>query len=416
MKSSCIIDAEKVQLYNQKENCSGCGACLNACNKNAISMEEDEYGFLYPEIDEAKCVNCRECEKVCAFNHLEEDNVPIKAYAAVSLNTDIMQSAAGGVFASLAKSVIKSGGIVYGASMEKIEGKLRVVHVPVNNVNDLIKLQGSKYVQSNTGLIYRHVKAQLDKGRKVLFSGTPCQVAGLKQYLGSDDGNLFTIDLICSGVPNQKMFNEYILQLEKKVGGEITSFKFHDKSKEGNDFSVITYFRHGNIKRKTILNTQSSYVEMFSRSATQRVSCYSCKYASQHRPGDITLGSYLGIEQQHPELLEENGGEISIEKGVSCVIENTLKGKSWLLKYINGLKFFATSFDQIAHSNTQLSKPAKMHSQRDLIMQMYKDSGYKAIEHWFDQQIPKPLLKKSVVGRALEFIKGLFKRLGSKGE
>ena len=214
-------------LFENKKDCCACGACLNICPKEAISLKQDEYGFLYPEIDEYLCIRCELCKKVCAFQNVEEDNVPISTFAAISKNRNqAKNSASGGIFAAIAQYVINNNGIVYGAAFDD---SWNVKHIGIEHIEDLIKLQGSKYTQSNTDTTFIEVKKMLALGKQVLYSGTPCQIAGLKKYLGKDYTNLITIDIICHGVPSNKMFKDYLSYLEAKNNAKIQNFKFRDK-------------------------------------------------------------------------------------------------------------------------------------------------------------------------------------------
>ena len=223
---------EKIELFQKKSDCCGCGACMNVCPKGAITMQEDENGYVYPVIDDEKCVKCGLCKKACHFKDGAEYYKARKAYAAAIKNDDeIMVAASGGIFTVLAKQVLSENGVVFGVSMENVGGKLTPMHIDIQNENELYKLQGSKYVQSDIGMSYKKVKEYLMDGRNVLFSGTPCQISGLNAYLGKDYPNLLTVDVICHGVPSARLFQDYIKNQEKKLGGSIYSYKFRDKSK-----------------------------------------------------------------------------------------------------------------------------------------------------------------------------------------
>ena len=199
-----------IKLVEEKSKCSGCSACLNVCPVHAINMTEDEDGFLYPSISSALCVECGQCLKVCPFrNELCPESLQ-ETYAAVAENVDLSESSSGAVFPSIAINFLKTGGIVYGCSMQYENDQITVRHTRVSNEKELIRLKGSKYVQSDMGLTYPSVKEDLNNGLKVLFSGTPCQVAGLYSYLREDHPNLYTIDIVCHGVPSQKFFHSYI--------------------------------------------------------------------------------------------------------------------------------------------------------------------------------------------------------------
>ena len=374
-------------LYTSKEDCCGCGACLNICPKHAIMMLEDECGFFYPAIDESKCIRCGQCKKVCAFQNENVRNNPIECYAAVSRNPEQAEkSASAGIFAAIATKVIEAGGIVYGAAFDE---NWNVHHVSAENLDQLCALQGSKYAHSDIGWVYTEVKEQLHSGRQVLFSGTPCQIAGLKWYLCKDYENLLTVDIVCHGVPSSRMLRDYLKTLEYKHGGQVTAFTFRDKS--------IGWGINGSAiidgKKIKIWQSASSYLYYFTRGWIYRENCYKCPYACEHRPADITLGDYWGIEKQHPELLGR--GEWDESKGISCVIFNTDKG-ILLSKHIDcDLK--DTSFEKIRAGNAQLFKPSDM-GNRPEIIDIYKETGWDGLSNRFNS---KRLRKYS------SFLKGL---------
>ena len=203
-----------------KKDCCGCAACINICPKHAISLTTDENGFSYPIIDGSKCINCGLCKKVCSYKYKNINNNPIITYAGATLNNDIIKkSSSGGIFGTIAYNFLKNGCIVYGCSLENENSCLSPQHIRVDNISDLYKLLGSKYVQSQMGSIYLEIKNDLLNNKKVLFSGTPCQVHSLQSFLEETrvkTDNLFSVDLICHGTPSTKMFQDYIIELEKR--------------------------------------------------------------------------------------------------------------------------------------------------------------------------------------------------------
>ena len=219
------------QLYPDKSKCCGCGSCAASCPKNAISMKNDENGFRYPVIDPEKCVDCGICLRSCAFQNIKETNIPLAVDAAVRKDREkLKKSASGGMFAVIAEKIISQGGAVYGCSMERVGGKLYPMHRKAENLRELSSLLGSKYVQSDLGNVFGDIKKELLTERKVLFCGTPCQVAGLKGFLKKDYENLLTLDLICHGVPSAKMFQDYIAHTEQKRKIKIENFRFRAKT------------------------------------------------------------------------------------------------------------------------------------------------------------------------------------------
>lgn len=398
---------KEMKLFKDKKDCCACGACLNVCPRQAISMQKDEYGFLYPQIDESKCIKCGLCLKTCAFQNSELKNIPIKTYAAQSDNTDLKESASGGIFASIATNVLREGGVVYGAAMEIEHDKLTLRHIAVENDVDLIKLQGSKYIQSSTENIYRDIKKKLNDNRLVLFSGTPCQVDGLNSYLGKKYENLITMDIICHGVPNNQMFQDYISLLEEKYKDKIIDFKFRDKTK-GWSLTAKGYTAKG--YTAIIPANVSSYYYMFLKSYIYRDSCYSCKYACKNRCGDITIGDYWGIEKAHPEVLKENESGLDYKNGISCLIVNTEHGIQVLEKYKSDLRLLDSAFEKTAKENGQLNHPSNLNvEKRTLVFNLYKQN-YKAVENSLKNILILNKLKKLIPIRLKKFIKKILKK------
>lgn len=397
----------KIVLFKDKKDCCACSACMNTCPKSAINMVEDEYGFLYPQINEVLCVKCGACLKVCGFQNSELNSVPMNTYVAVSKNTDILKSASGGVFASLADAVIEDGGIVYGVSMEHIDSKLVPMHISVEKKEELLKLQGSKYVQSSIGMIYSEIKKHLQSGRQVLFSGTPCQVDGLKSFLKESYDNLLLVDIICHGVPSSKFFQAYIKFLEEKTNSKVIDYKFRDKTTGWGLTGRITLKnKNGIIKHKIFHCQESSYYMLFLNGHIYRESCYQCKYASQNRAGDITIGDYWGVEKEHPDLLNVKTGGIDKSKGVSCLIVNTLNGKTWLKKYGSGIQLWESSFEKVAKKNKQLNSPSNLdEKKRNLILNIFKDEGYFAVDKWFYKEAGIHIYKAKIKKIIKKFIK-----------
>lgn len=377
----------KINLFENKKDCCGCGACMNVCPKQAISMQEDEYGFLYPVIDDSLCVKCGCCKRACGYQNIIESASPIATYASSNNNDDqILKSASGGMFAAFAEKILKVGGIAFGASMETIDGKLTPMHLGITEENDLIKLQGSKYVQSYIGKTYSEAKNYLISGRMVLFSGTPCQIAGLKAFLKNDYENLLTVDIVCHGVPSTRFFQDYITVLEKNLGGTIVDFRFRDKTKGWGCTAKATVKGQSGIKDKLIPCDLSSYYKLFLMSQIYRENCYFCKYASSHRPADLTIGDYWGIQQEHPELMANKGGILTEDKGISCIIINTRKGKKYIDAFKESLNIFDSTFEKVSKQNDQLNAPSRKGADREKILELYSSKGYGAVEDYFKKK------------------------------
>ena len=312
-----------ITVYENKDSCCGCGACSNACPKGCIIMKADTEGFLYPQIDKSKCVNCGKCRKVCPFLGKKNEPAVQGSYAAISNNdADRQKSSSGGVFALFAKTIIKDSGVVVGTRMSQ-DFKIAEV-IAIEDVNELEELMGSKYVQSNTGKIYQVVKKYLEANRKVLFTGTPCQVTGLKNYLGKDYNELFCVEIICHGVPSPKLWKKYVEHMEARYNAHMTRVNFRCKDKSWREFGINETYGD---EVYFAFKEADPYMQMFLKNYSLRESCYSCKIKG-HSDADITVGDFWGIEDCLPNM---NDG-----KGTSLIIVKSKKGNI-LLEQIKGL-------------------------------------------------------------------------------
>lgn len=400
------IEEKNIVLFGKKEDCCGCGACMNVCPRKAISMKEDTAGFVFPEIDEEKCVKCGLCRKVCTFREeAEYMNEPLAVYAAAAKEDNVLKGAAsGGIFSVLAKKILLSNGIVYGAALTHDEDLFTPKHIGISDMVDLWKLQGSKYVQSEIGNTYKEVKENLINDKSVLFSGTPCQVAGLKSYLGKEYEKLITVDVICHGVPNKRFFNDYIKVLEKKLGGRIDSYKFRDKSMGQGMRTRVNYCdRKGNSRVYTTDGYLTSYFYLFLKSYTYRENCYSCSYAQKKRPSDITIGDFWGIYKVHSSEIEKS--QMSDDKGVSCILINTDKGKKVIETVKDELHMFDSTFEKAAAYNGQLNSPSPTSEERDKIIKIYEKDGFVAVDKYYKNKYRKARLYykvKSMIPRRIK--------------
>lgn len=381
---------QKVELFKNKKECCGCGACASVCVQKAILMRKDESGFIYPQIDESKCVGCMQCKNICAYQGETVLNKTINAYAAIANDEKILKtSASGGVFSMLAKNFILKKGLACGASMEYLNGSINVQHKIVCKADDIYKLQGSKYVQSDIGKMFIEIKNKLNQGTEVLFSGTPCQVDALKKYIGNHK-KLYTIDIICHGVPSMQMLSDYICIKEKKLGGNITDYVFRYKDSEGETKSIFkTKITYSTKQKETNYKFEmfylSSYYNYFLKSEIYRESCYTCKYACGKRVADITMGDYWEINTAHAEDLAS--GKIKSNASYSCVLVNSQRGQEVLKKYGDGLDLISSNFESIAKANSQLVKPSKHSELRTIILDKYINGGYAAVEKQYKNSL-----------------------------
>lgn len=381
----------KIVLYERKEDCCGCGACVQICPRQAISMGENEYGFIYPAIDEKLCVQCGRCKAVCGYQNETVLHEPIRTYAVVDKDEGrLKKSASGGAFAAIAAEVLNDGGVVFGAEMATEDEKISIRHVMIERKSDISRLQSSKYVQSKVGDVYKKAADLLQSGRKVLFSGTPCQIAGLKQFLKETRNvaeNLYLVDIICHGVPNQRMFDDYLDVLSEVVGARVEKFNFRPKD-SGWGLEGKYYYKEGGEERSKMLNYHlCSYYVLFLNSDIYRESCYSCRYAKGERVSDITLGDYWGIEKEQPEALTQNGGLIDMDKGVSCLIVNTAKGAELYDRVKDNMISVESDFTKVQKNNGQLREPSHKGKNRETVFRLYRKGDYSRVEKWFQKEI-----------------------------
>lgn len=394
-------------LFKDKKNCCDCNGCVQICPKSAIIKSTDEFGFIYPQIDPSKCIDCGLCQTVCAYQHISETNSPISVYAAVSKDKNqLKKSASGGIFAAIASHFIDKNGVVFGSSLQRFQNRFVVRHIKITTKEGIETLQGSKYLQSDIENNFLEIRNLLIQGRTVLFSGTPCQCAALKGFLKKDYSNLYLIDIICHGVPNSKMFNDFIRYQYKKLQN-ISGFAFRDKTKGWELTGRIDY--ENGIMHKYIPAGTNSYYALFLDGQIYRENCYSCKYANSHRPGDITIGDYWGIQKQHPELFKSK--EFIVKEGISSIIVNTSKGQSLLKEIEPFIKLFPSEYKKVAVRNKQLLHPMNMGAYRMTILNLYKNHGWKAIDSFYRKKYKKQRYIHAVLSLMPYRIKDFLRKL-----
>lgn len=343
------------------KDCTGCGACGDKCPVGAISFKYNNEGFAYPEISVDTCTNCNLCEQACPILSIDAGYNKIKSYASFSYSKP-KESSSGGMFYSFASAIIEDNGVVYGAAFNN---EMQLSHLRVDRIDDLKKLCGSKYVQSDCSGIYKQVYQDLKSGIKVLFSGTPCQVSGLKKYLRKDYEYLYTVDLICHGVPSPRIFADWIRYCETLRNKRVVGFLTRD-NREGwdNRFRSTLYFENDKEEYNSMLSNLWNRI-FFSELAT-RQSCANCKFASLNRQGDITLGDFWGIDNVCPEMYEKSG--------VSLIQVNTLKGQSLFERISYLSKIQESSTTEKEHPN--LYHPTQGNPQREQFMRDYSQHGF----------------------------------------
>lgn len=337
----------------EKEECTGCGACYNACPKGCLSMAPDKEGFLHPKIDVDKCVQCHSCERSCPVLNPIDKNEPINTYASWALDDKVRTtSSSGGMFYIIASEIIHQGGVVYGVIMNE-EG--HTYHTYAKNLEELNAMKGSKYVQSDTKLVFKEIKKYLKDGSKVLFTGTPCQIAGLKKYLQNIPQELlFTVDLVCHGVPSPQSLVSYIEKLKNKHKNiNVKSLQFRNLNKWEYSPSIIY-----NNKRHRLICSENVYLYCFLKGYLMRPNCYSCQYAGVERVGDISIADFWNIGQDDPFEQDTN-------KGCSLLMINTNKGRSLFERFKDNIFFQERKLSEAVKYNTQLRHPFVKPAKRD---------------------------------------------------
>lgn len=368
-----------------KTKCCGCFACKNICPKDAISMIEDEYGFKYPKINLEKCINCGLCVKSCPIiNKKDIQNFP-KAYAIKNKDLNIrLNSSSGGVFSLIAKKIIDNDGVVFGATFDE---NFAVNHIMCSSKEELEKLRTSKYVQSNINETYTQAKNELKKGKKVLFTGTPCQISGLISFLGKKYENLYTQDIICHGVPSYRVWKKY-LEYRKKIDNEIP-IKINFRKKDDGFSSYFMYFKYKNSEYMK-KNTEDLYMKAFLQNLSLRDSCYNCNFKGKNRISDITLADLWGIDKIAPEMNDK--------KGTSLVFINSEKGKKLLENIKDYIIYKEVDIDEAVKYNKAAIKSVPKNKKRKSFFKNLDKMG-------FDKLVKKYTYSDNVIEKNIRRIK-----------
>lgn len=363
--------------------CTGCGACVNACSENAIFMYKNNKGFLYPEINPDICVECGMCVRSCPLEKSEDkkENEIRNVYAMQSGDSDVRwNSTSGGAFSELAKIILRKGGIVVGAIYDS---DWFVKHHMIYDEKDLELLRRSKYQQSEIGEIYQRIKGQLIQGKEVLFCGTPCQGAGLKGFLNEEYDNLYICDFICRGVCSPLLFQEYLKDLEYQYKSEVISVWMKNKRLGWHNLTTEICFANG--EEYLCKGKEDSYLRMFLfHNIGVRDSCYTCHFKGKNSVADITLGDFWGIEHL----------PIDDNKGTSVLISHSLKGQN-LIEGIKEDNFIQPmSINDVLRGNPCLNYPLKkIETNDELFFDVLNKEGYRAayesLEVLTDEQIQR---------------------------
>ncbi|MHC1749580.1 MAG: Coenzyme F420 hydrogenase/dehydrogenase, beta subunit C-terminal domain [Cellulosilyticaceae bacterium] len=375
-------------IKNKSEkDCCGCYACANICPNHCIEMKVHQEGFWYPQIDESKCTNCNLCEKVCPeINKYTNTASRIQPQVLGAWNLDEKirkQSSSGGVFTALAEWILNQNGIVFGSGFDET---LKVVHKKVATVEALAELRGSKYIQSNIRNTYKEAKECLMQGKKVLFTGTPCQIAGLYSYLQKDYKNLYTCDLVCHGVSSPKVFDKYKEYLERKNNSKVKKISFRDKEYGWKVFSMALDFEDDSRYIKTL--REDPFMIGFLKDKYLRPSCHECTFSTLPRVADISLADYWGVSGKYPKLDDD--------KGTSLLLVNTDKGQKILTSCKEQLFMQECDFAHALQHNPCIAGSVKPHSERE---QFFKDLDSMPFEGLIKRYMSPPSwIKRKISG------------------
>ena len=337
---------------NHKSKCCGCTACQQICPVQCIAMEPDEEGFLYPKINETACIHCDQCKTVCPILTPLLPSGETKTYIGYTRNAEIRrQSSSGGIFSLAAQVVLKRGGVVFGAAFDDA---FQVRHIGIESEKDLWRLRGSKYVQSSLENTYAQTEEYLIDGRWVLFSGTACQIAGLKNYLGKEYDRLLTIDVLCHGVPSPKIWKLYLEDQERKYNSKIISIQFRDKKLGWKRYSIRIQFENG--REYAVPFTKDKFMNMFLANIDLRPACHDCRFKEFPRVSDMTIGDCWGIENYMPEMDDD--------KGTSLFMVHSPKGERILEAIREDLAVKEAELNRFLSGDADLRKSVDMHPNR----------------------------------------------------
>ena len=374
-----------------KAQCAGCFACLNACPTASIEMQEDERGCLYPIVNQTSCIDCGLCQKVCPVCQPPTLQPHRESYIAYAADRREQQTAAsGGMAAVLSRYVVRRGGVVYGASAADA---FNVHHVRVDKESDLEQLKGSKYVHSKIGALLKTLKEDLQAGREVLFVGTPCQVAGVRGLLRKEYPNFYALDLVCHGVPPQKVLNSAIAYYCGDEASRVKSVRF--RRKEESQHSIYGLYCD-DAQGKLIYGADHPYQHYalgFMAAMFYRPNCYACPYACPNRVGDITLGDFW--DRDGKAVLPSQKAD-----GLSMLVVNTEKGEALLERIKGEIVCKEHPFGDFVRRNGQLSRPMRQHADCEKFWQCFAAGGFAATEGILKQH--EKLVRKNIIKKKIK--------------
>ena len=386
-----------------KRNCCGCSSCAQSCPVSCISMQPDAEGFLYPVVDLSRCIDCGLCEKVCPFIQAGEKRLPAETLAAMNKDDEVrQQSSSGGVFSALAESVIREGGVVFGV---RFNDRWQPVFDYAENMDGIFCFRGSKYVQATVGTAYRTAKTFLNAGRKVLFTGTPCQIAGLRHFLRKDYANLLAVEVVCHGTPSPLVWSDYlkdicrpdrregfgkntVLSFSKDIP-EISGISFRDKKLGWKKYSFVVWGKSAADGQNSVLlsdkHPENRFMRAFLCNLILRPSCYTCKVRSGKSGADLAMADYWGVSRFHPELDDD--------RGTSLVLVYSQKGRNALESVSGRLVLANSKYENAVKGNPSIEKSGAVPKCRGDFWKEYDKQGIAIIDSFYEKLRPS-LLKR----------------------
>lgn len=360
-------------VYIKKEDCCGCSACYSICANHAITMKPDEEGFLYPQIDQSRCVDCCRCTDICPLTYggnYKENHTPRFYVARHKLPEVLWQSTSGGAFTAISDAILRQDGVIYGADYDR---NFHVLHQRAETPEQRDRMRISKYVQSDMGNTYAQIKNDLKDGRIVLFTGTPCQTAGLRGFMGSSplSEKLYTCDLICHSIPSPLVWEDYKRLLERENGGKISKVQFRSKKdgwirENSNKGFLFTTDRSPEIKED-----DRFYKLFFKLGTITRPSCSQCCFTDMHRAADLTIADYWGIEKYSPDWFDP--------LGVSLILVNSPQGTVLFDQCRQELLEEERPKEESLNEQQRLREPSQFPENRSLFWEDYKRFGFEYV-------------------------------------
>lgn len=376
----------------RKEACCGCNACMQICPKKCIDMIEDTEGFLYPIVDSSKCIQCNLCEKICPIQNIRSQSNKLQnTYIAYIKDEEVrLKSSSGGMFTLLAEAILKENGVIYGATFDD---EFLVHHVGIDNNEDLQQLRGSKYLQSRIENTFIEVKELLKSDRFVLYVGTACQITGLKAYLGKEYERLYTVDVLCHGVPSPKLWKAYLQYQKQQYNSEIKKIFFRDKKWGWKGFNMTWLFKNQQTYEKPFHHDY--FMRLFLQDICLRPSCHECQFKELNRLSDITLGDCWGIENYMPQMDDD--------KGTSVVLIYSEKGQKLFDSLKEKMIYCEAEIDKALPATADSRKSVKRHPKREIF--------FKQLEQGKEIKQLIKLIEPSLMVKLKRKIKNILKRI-----